>query len=318
MKEDRLGGRVSFDTGFIGDGCLIGLDEVGMGCLAGSLVIGGVMVTRQFLISDTKEVAKKYEVLERVRDSKKLSPGVRQSIADAAMECNTQYQQFYCMTEISDVEEINRYGLIVAHDMAMCRLASKMLKAYQSRMNRAPDRAILLVDGSRNIRNLSSLGRVKTVVNGDDQSFVIGLASIVAKTVRDKYMDVMHEHHPVYGWKDNKGYGTKSHIKAIAEHGVTALHRQKATDSALSNASAFTNSEEAVQKEAIQFVVSKCDLCCREPRHIVVIERIGWKICKTCARMIWALLKDHKTGEAKEMIFYGSSHGQTEKSAEAG
>ena len=64
-----------------------------------------------------------------------------------------------------------------------------------------------------------------TVIKGDGKYLSIAAASILAKTYRDDYMNRLHEEYPYYDWNRNKGYPTKKHRAAIAEHGTTPYHR---------------------------------------------------------------------------------------------
>ena len=64
-----------------------------------------------------------------------------------------------------------------------------------------------------------------TVIKGDGKYLSIAAASILAKTYRDDYMNRLHEEYPFYDWNKNKGYPTKKHRAAIAEHGTTPYHR---------------------------------------------------------------------------------------------
>jgi len=66
----------------------------------------------------------------------------------------------------------------------------------------------------------------KTFIKGDEKINAIKLASIVAKVTRDRYMIKLHEFYPRYGFDTHKGYGTKSHIKAIRKYGYSDVHRK--------------------------------------------------------------------------------------------
>ena len=81
----------------------------------------------------------------------------------------------------------------------------------------------LLIDGNR-FRKYADIPHT-TVVKGDGKYLSIAAASILAKTYRDDYMNCLHEEFPCYGWDRNKGYPTKKHRAAIAEHGTTPYHR---------------------------------------------------------------------------------------------
>ena len=82
----------------------------------------------------------------------------------------------------------------------------------------------LLIDGNRfnPYPNISHT----TIVKGDGKYLSIAAASILAKTYRDDYMNQLHREYPVYDWDHNKGYPTKKHRAAIAEHGISPYHRK--------------------------------------------------------------------------------------------
>jgi ribonuclease HII len=65
-----------------------------------------------------------------------------------------------------------------------------------------------------------------TLVKGDGRSVSIAAASIIAKVTRDRLMARLHDEHPGYNWKSNKGYGTPDHYSGLKLHGVTVHHRQ--------------------------------------------------------------------------------------------
>ncbi|HBK84365.1 MAG TPA: ribonuclease HII, partial [Flavobacterium sp.] len=65
----------------------------------------------------------------------------------------------------------------------------------------------------------------ESIVKGDGKYVSIAAASILAKTYRDEYMNLIHEEYPMYNWKKNKGYPTKEHREAIRKYGVTPYHR---------------------------------------------------------------------------------------------
>ena len=85
-----------------------------------------------------------------------------------------------------------------------------------------PDR--VLVDGNRVPPALAHNG--EAIIGGDDKSFVIGAASIIAKVTRDRIMLALDKRFPAYGFAQHKGYGTKAHMEAIARHGPCDVHRR--------------------------------------------------------------------------------------------
>ena len=81
----------------------------------------------------------------------------------------------------------------------------------------------LLVDGfDLPDSNVPSEG----IIKGDDISFTIAAASIIAKVSRDSYMKDLDKKYPNYKFAKNKGYGTKEHIEAIKKYGITPIHRK--------------------------------------------------------------------------------------------
>ena len=68
--------------------------------------------------------------------------------------------------------------------------------------------------------------RCDTLVDGDARSVSIAAASIIAKVTRDRMMAALHDEHPGYGWRSNKGYGTPEHLSALRALGVTGHHRR--------------------------------------------------------------------------------------------
>jgi len=83
---------------------------------------------------------------------------------------------------------------------------------------------LLLVDGNR-FRPYKEI-KHRCIIKGDGIYASIAAASILAKTYRDEYMQLLHNEFPVYHWKNNKGYGTAAHRDAIAEHGLCKYHRK--------------------------------------------------------------------------------------------
>lgn len=64
------------------------------------------------------------------------------------------------------------------------------------------------------------------IIKGDSKYMSIAAASVLAKTYRDSYMEVLHEEYPMYNWRKNKGYPTKEHREAIRKYGLTPFHRR--------------------------------------------------------------------------------------------
>lgn len=172
-----------------------GVDEVGRGCLAGPVVAAAVVLAPDRYvprICDSKTVT----ALERVRLYDRIT---RTAIA-------------WCVAS-ADCGEIDRINIHQASLRAMERAVSGLTPC--------PD--FVLVDAFR-IPDL--LMPQRAVVHGDSRCTAIAAASILAKVTRDRVMLELHSRDPRYGFDRHKGYATKEHLDAVAQHGYSAVHRR--------------------------------------------------------------------------------------------
>lgn len=89
-----------------------------------------------------------------------------------------------------------------------------------------PDTYFLLVDGFKIPDSILRFEiEQKAIVKGDQKCLSIAAASILAKVYRDNLMKKLNVDHPLYGFAQNKGYGTQSHRNAIKQHGLSNVHR---------------------------------------------------------------------------------------------
>lgn len=203
---------------------LIGLDEVGWGCIAGDLVIGAVAVHKSLL----KSFNPTETVLNKIRDSKKLTEKVRQEIVQALPKEQLNKQLLTAIGQ-SNIDYINTHGLALAYDEALKQIIDSLGKQIDLA------KTCLLLDGSRVPGFLKTHSINKNIViKGDDASFSIGLASIIAKEYRDNLMTSLHSQYPQYHFDNHKGYGTPEHIQALRDHGISPIHRTKGTTTILS------------------------------------------------------------------------------------
>ena len=180
-------------------GCVAGTDEAGRGPWAGPVVAGAVILNPN-------------DIPPGLNDSKKLSEGKREALFDE-MSVMARDERLYIGIGIADVERIDRDNILKASLWAMGEAVSEL--AVQPRS--------VLVDGNK----LPELPMpALALVKGDGRSLSIAAASIVAKVTRDRMMVELGELFPAYKWASNKGYGTKDHRDALADHGVTEHHRQ--------------------------------------------------------------------------------------------
>ena len=177
---------------------VVGVDEAGRGPLAGPVVAAAVILPDK-------------GCPRGIDDSKQLSAGERKRLHDRLMACAT------VGVGIVEADEIDRLNIYWATMKAM----TLAVDALCAQAGCAPGH--VLVDGNRLPRWTYP---ASPIVGGDALSRSIAAASIIAKHVRDT---IMLEHalaHPLYGWASNKGYSAPEHLRALAEHGPTPLHRR--------------------------------------------------------------------------------------------
>ena len=195
---------------------LIGLDEVGRGAFAGDLFVCAFHVKNpKKSLKDSLESTKNNLSLE-VNDSKKLSTKKREELFEFLA---AQEKEYKFSLERIPAELIDKKGMSFCLDIAFG-------KALESLVNKIKlQDFFVLVDGNRQIKSIKTHKQL-VIKKGDSKSFHIAAASIIAKVSRDKYMCELDSEYPVYGWHENKGYGTENHVSAILKHGISAEHRR--------------------------------------------------------------------------------------------
>ena len=175
-----------------------GIDEAGLGPLAGPLVAASCYIQDQKL-SD--------ELLNNINDSKKISPKKREYL----FELITNFPGIKFGIAIIENTEIDKFGLSNAWKKAIISSVEKQ------------NADVCLIDGNRKftIPNCESM----SIIKGDQKSFSIAAASIIAKVTRDRIMMRIHEEFPQYGFDRHVGYGTKCHMDAIEKFGPCRYHR---------------------------------------------------------------------------------------------
>jgi len=199
MKEteiERLDNMLVFENEAYEKGFefVCGVDEAGRGPLCGPVVAAAVILPKDAHI-------------EGVNDSKKLSEKKREKLFDDIME-----NAVAVGIGMSDVDVIEKINILGATKEAM--------KEAITNLSIRPD--FVLIDGNQDIN--IDIDR-QTVVSGDARSESIAAASIIAKVTRDRMLKQYDEIYPEYGFAKHKGYGTKAHIEAIKEYGLTPIHR---------------------------------------------------------------------------------------------
>ncbi len=173
---------------------IVGVDEVGRGCLAGPVISAAVILKNGI-------------DLKNIKDSKKISFSKRLKVADYIKK-NSCYA-----IGAASVDEIFKLNILKASLLSMRRAIEKLSKK--------PD--LILIDGTFAPEGLKNY---KTVINGDEKVKCISAASIVAKTYRDLLMIKLSEKFKNYAWERNFGYGTKDHINGLKKFGITSHHRK--------------------------------------------------------------------------------------------
>ncbi len=210
--------------GFLASQTIIGVDEVGRGCLAGSVAAAAAILdfdVIQKLDFDAsgrrtrkpKSIAPEFLPLLEVRDSKLIPEPKREPLSQQVKA----FVRGYAIGEAS-VAEIEELNILYAAHLAMERAVSSLEKKLGFRAD------IVLIDGNMVPKGLK--GRGVPLIKGDQKSFTIACASIIAKVFRDQQMSELDERFPGYGLKVHKGYSTPLHKARILELGVTEIHRK--------------------------------------------------------------------------------------------
>lgn len=183
---------------------IAGIDEAGMGALAGP-VVAAVVIFSQDILPTFSEIFAKIPV----RDSKLLSARQRENAA----ELIEKHAHAWAIGSAS-AQEIDSLNIRAASHLAMQRA----IEALQT----PPD--ILMVDGTP--VQISQTIPTINVIKGDQLSYSIAAASILAKVLRDAGMQQLDVKFPHYGFGSHKGYGAKIHMDALQQYGITEHHRK--------------------------------------------------------------------------------------------
>ena len=174
----------------------VGTDEAGRGCLSGPVVAAAVILPLDFhheLLNDSKQISEaKRKILRPIIEKEALAFGV----------------------SFIHHKEIDQLNVLQASITGMQRAISDMKISPE----------FIIVDGNK-FKSYQEIP-YKTIVKGDAKFMSIAAASVLAKTYRDDFMEKIHQEYPAYNWKQNKGYPTKEHRKAIQEFGITKYHRK--------------------------------------------------------------------------------------------
>ncbi|MGJ5618012.1 ribonuclease HII [Sulfitobacter sp. MF3-043] len=192
MKPDFEFERRAHARGYVR---VAGVDEVGRGPLAGPVTAAAVVLDPAC-------------IPQGLNDSKKLTKKTRARLYNEIME----------VADVSiahaSVEEIEELNILRASHLAMIRALEGLRQSAD----------YVLIDGNMVPNGLTV--PAETIIKGDARSQSISAASIMAKICRDCVMLSLAQQHPGYGWETNMGYGSKRHMEALQNLGVTPHHRR--------------------------------------------------------------------------------------------
>jgi ribonuclease HII len=181
---------------------IAGVDEAGRGSLAGPLSIGLAIYDTSIIYNPPDEI------IDNINDSKKLTPSKRKSALNIIHSLSHLVEVIMVPHRVIDDKNVNGATLFA-------------LKKLLAKIPVIPD--VVIMDGKFSF----DIGiPIIPVIKGDNLSFTIASASIIAKVTRDRVMEKFGDIYPDYGFKKHKGYGTKEHIAAIKKFGPCPIHRR--------------------------------------------------------------------------------------------
>jgi len=173
---------------------ILGVDEVGRGCLAGPVVAGAVLLDKR---------------IRRLRDSKKLTKMQRERFDMLIRAKAVAFGLGW-----ASPRELDELGLTAAVRLAMERAVAEITQPYDE----------LIIDGNYNF--LRSNAKSRCIIKADDLIPAVSAASIIAKVARDRYMAEIAAQYPGYFFESHVGYSTPQHLNALQVLGLCDLHRR--------------------------------------------------------------------------------------------
>ncbi|MCG9791244.1 ribonuclease HII [Flavobacterium algicola] len=193
----------------------VGTDEAGRGCLAGPVTAAAILLPLDFqntILNDSKQLSEKVrETLKPIIESQALTYAVTHLFPQEIDEINILNASMKAMQECILKLSVCPEFIIVDGNRAINAKLGLKSKAGKKLSKTEIDFLMAIPNQS--------------IVKGDAKYLSIAAASVLAKTYRDEYMNIIHEEFPMYNWKKNKGYPTKEHREAIRKYGTTKYHR---------------------------------------------------------------------------------------------
>lgn len=173
---------------------IVGIDEVGRGCLAGPLVAGAVLLR---------------DPIEGLRDSKKLTRLQRERLS-----AQIKIEALAIGLGWVSAAELDQVGLTAAVGLAMKRALAGITMPFTE----------IIIDGNYNF--LAGHASARCIIKADDTVPSVSAASIIAKVARDAFMREAALKYPNYAFESHVGYSTSAHLEALRKHGMCELHRR--------------------------------------------------------------------------------------------
>ncbi len=179
----------------LGRPLVVGVDEVGRGCLAGPVIAAAALLPADFTLAG-------------VDDSKNLRPEQRELVFNQLVKTGIPFG-----LGVVSAEEIDQINILQASLKAMVMALTSMRQGFD----------LVVVDGRQRLPlHLPQYPLIK----GDSLCLPVAAASIIAKIVRDRQMIYYDRRFPEYGFARHKGYGTEVHRRALSRYGPCFLHRR--------------------------------------------------------------------------------------------
>lgn len=191
---------------------VIGIDEVGRGPLAGPVTACAVYLKDEILF-------KNIIFNQTIRDSKKLKKDTRIKIIKTIRKNSKLKNAIFYSLSSRSAKHIDKYG--INNSIKSC-----IKSCIKNLDKKGVDTKSINIQLDGGLYLEKTFNNQKTYIKGDEKLTSIAIASIIAKVFRDSRMEKLAKKYPAYFWDKNSGYGTKEHLKAIKEIGLTEYHRR--------------------------------------------------------------------------------------------
>lgn len=214
MRGQHLNPKDDLNLLSCDSGWIVGLDEVGAGCLSGPLCVAAFA----FPVSEAAVM----QLPVRVTDSKKLTPEKRSEASSELLKMKNCVHRLLWI----DVDQIEKLNIYWARMKAFWSLIVDLDQLFDSKVNFIVDGPRLAVKVGVTPQTVGIDSRIRAQSKADSTFFSVAAASILAKVARDSFITNLASEFQNYNWDKNKGYATPDHIEAIRKYGLTEHHRK--------------------------------------------------------------------------------------------